>query len=184
MTAAAGRAGESVADQPQPASPSAKELERWLVELELEPVGSAERERVRSWDLRLDGRRRLGVSMTLILDRVVGLVVWVHYAPPLADSLRKTYRQLLRWNDELPFVKFAVAEDDRPVLSDEVPAAFLNRESLGLTVARLLAVCDLLYPESAKWVDRISRQEAGEGDAGVRLLNRYAHQLAELAAGT
>ena len=122
--------------------------------------------------------------MTLIFDPSVGLVCWVHYAPPLADSLRKVYRQLLRWNDELPFVKFAVADDDRPVLSDEVPAAFLDRDSVGLTLARLLAVCDLLYPDSARWVDRIKRPDGGAaaaGDAGVRLLERYAGQLGELA---
>lgn len=121
--------------------------------------------------------------MTLILDPALGLVAWVHYAPPLSDSLRKTYRQLLRWNDELPFVKFALSEDDRPVLAAEVAADRLDRESLGLTIARLLAVCDLLYEESRAWVDRISPPVGTAilpDESGRALLERYAADLGEL----
>ncbi len=155
-------------------------VEGWLGELGLTPLESAEREGVASWDLILDGRRRFGVPFTVILDPSIGLVVWVQYAPPLADSLRKVYRQLLRWNDELPFVKFAVGEDDQPVLSDEVAAANLTRDTLGLTLARLLAVCDLLYADSSKWVDRIVKRDVAASDAGARLLDRYAGQLGDL----
>lgn len=121
--------------------------------------------------------------MTLILDPALGLVAWVHYAPPLSDSLRKTYRQLLRWNDELPFVKFALSEDDRPVLAAEVAADRLDRESLGLTIARLLTVCDLLYEESRAWVDRISPPVGTPivpDESGRALLERYATDLGEL----
>ncbi len=122
------------------------------------------------------------MRLTLILDPALALVAWVHYAPPLADSLRKIYRQLLRWNDELPLVKFALGDEDRPVLVSEIPIERLDRESLGLTIARLLAVCDLLYPESSAWTDRIVRPTMGDGGpAGVRLLERYAGQLRELA---
>jgi hypothetical protein len=151
-----------------------------LADLGLEPAASAERDGVHSWDLTLDGRKRSGVRMTLILDASVGLVCWVHYAPPLADSLRKVYAQMLHWNDELPFVKFALGADDRPVLTDEVSMPELSRDAVGLTIARLLATCDFLYAESAKWVDRIVKPEAGGGDSGVRLLERYAIQLGEL----
>jgi hypothetical protein len=119
--------------------------------------------------------------LTLILDPALALVAWVHYAPPLTDSLRKAYHQLLRWNDELPLVKFALADDDRPVLSTEVAVERLDREALGLTIARLLAVCDLLYAESAAWTDRIARPPmGGAGPAGGQLLDRYAAQLREL----
>ena len=38
-----------------------------------------------------------------------------------ATMFRKSYRKLLRWNDEFPFVKFSVAEDERPVLAIEIP---------------------------------------------------------------
>jgi hypothetical protein len=125
--------------------------------------------------------------MTLILDPGLALVGWVHYAPPLSDNFRKTYRQLLRWNDELPFAKFAVTDDERPVLTAELAAAGLTRDGLGLLVARLLSICDLLYAESAKWVDRIKTPDGqarpGPADgAGVALLERYSGSLAELEA--
>ena len=162
---------------------SARTVEGWLRELGLAATDSVEREGVHSWDLVLDGRVRRGVRMTLIFDESVGLVCWVHYAPPLADGLRKVYRQMLRWNDELPFVKFALADDDRPVLSDEVPRASLSGDAIGMTVARLLAVCDLLYPESAGWVDRIAKAGALDELAGPGLLERYAGRLGELGTG-
>lgn len=150
------------------------------------PVERATREGVSSWDLLLDGRRRKRVRLTLILDPDLALVGWVHYAPPLSDSLRKTYRQLLRWNDELPFAKFAISEDERPALTAEVTVAELEPDRLGLLVARLLAICDLLYPESIAWVDRIKLPKQADAKArkpdpaGVALLERYASQLGEL----
>jgi hypothetical protein len=154
----------------------------WLGELGLSAVESAERDGVSSWDLVLDGRQRRAVRFTVIHQPALGAVVWVHYAPPLADNLRKTYSQLLHWNDELPFVKFTVADEERPMLSAEVAAPYLNRHALGLAIARLLAVCDLLYGESAGWVDRLGKPEAAGNDAGVRLLDRYVAELGELVA--
>jgi hypothetical protein len=147
--------------------------------LGLQPLERAEREGIHSWDLLLDGRLRRRVRLTLILDPGLDLLALVHYAPPLTDNVRRTYRQLLRWNDELPLVKFAVGADERPVLSAELAITALGRDALGLTVARLLAVCDLLYAESEEWVERLGRPE-GVGPAGVRLLERYAEQLGEL----
>jgi hypothetical protein len=169
-------------------------MEEWLAELGLVPVERAEREGVSSWDVVLDGRVRRDVRLTLIHDPTVGVVGWVHYAPPLSDRLRKSYRQLLRWNDELPFAKFAISEDERPVLTAEIPADQLGIDSLGLMVARLLAICDLLYEESAQWLDRGDRRPralaadapvAGSGGArpdGAALLDRFADRLGELAA--
>jgi len=138
------------------------------------------RDEVSSWDLMLDGKKRLAIRFTIIHQPSLGAVVWVHYAPPLADSMRKTYRQLLHWNDELPFVKFAVADEERPMLSAEIAAPFLTRDGLGLAIARLLAVCDLLYAESAGWVDRLGRPKAAGSGEGARLLDRYAKDLGEL----
>jgi 8-oxo-dGTP pyrophosphatase MutT (NUDIX family) len=152
----------------------------WLGELGLKPLESAEREDMGSWDLLLDGKKRLAIRFTVIHQPELGAVVWVHYAPPLADSLRKRYGQLLHWNDELPFVKFAVADEERPTLSAEIAAPFLTRDALGLALARLLAVCDLLYEESAPWVDRLGKPAAAGDGKGARLLDRYARQLGEL----
>ena len=92
-----------------------KELDGWLAELGLAPIERAERDEATSWDIVLDGRKRRALRITLILDPDVALIAYVYLAPPIADSFRKSYRQLLRWNDELPFAKFAVTEDERPV---------------------------------------------------------------------
>lgn len=159
-------------------------IEGWLTELGLEPFERAEREGVVSWDLLLDGRARRGIRVTLIHERYLGLVAWVHYAPPLTDGLRKAYRRLLRWNDELPFAKFALSEDERPVLTAEVAPDRLDRDAVGVIMARLVAICDLLYDETIDWLrprDRRSKAPASEPDpAGARLLERYAADLGEL----
>lgn len=161
-------------------------LDAWLAELRLEPVERAERDGVISRDLVLDGRRRHDVRMTLILDPAVALVCWVHFAPPLNDSFRVSYRQFLRWNDEFPFTKFALSEDERPVLMTEIPVDGLDRDVVGSAIARLLALCDLLLDQSVRWLwpgadhppapDRPSRQGA--------LMDRYAADLVELSPET
>jgi hypothetical protein len=139
-------------------------------------------EDITSWDLTLDGLRRFDVRMTLILDPSFAAIVWVHYAPPIGDSFRKSYRKLLHWNDDYPFAKFALAADERIVLTTEVVPALLSRDELGLAIARLLTICDQLLEESAGWLwiggrippagDRVSRQ--------VGLFARYADRLADL----
>jgi hypothetical protein len=172
-----------------PAMPSADpsvvgpaDVERWLDELGLSPDTRNERESLTSWDLRLDGRRRFDLPITIILDPGLALICWVHYAPPIGDALRKSYRLLLRWNDEFPFAKFSLAEDGRPVLMAELPIATVDRDALGLALARALAISDRLLEESASWLwiggripdttARISR--------GAALIDRFADQLPEL----
>jgi len=157
-------------------------IDAWLSELALAPDGRAERDGITSWDLLLDGARRHDIRVTLILDPSLALLCWVHYAPPITDSFRVSYRKFLRWNDELPFVKFAVSIDERPVLTAELPVASLDRDALGMALARLVTVCDLLLDESLKWLfpgakvaptpKRVSRH--------VALLARYADRLGEL----
>ena len=163
-------------------TPVALDVEGWLTELGLVPADRAERDGVASWDVVLDGRRRFDIPVTVILDPALACIVWVHYAPPLTDGFRRSYRKLLRWNDEFPFAKFAVATDERPVLTAELPIRHVDRDELGLTIARLLAMCDQLAEESARWIwldgkvppagERVSRQ--------VGLFARYAERLAEL----
>lgn len=158
-----------------------------MVELGITPIERAEREGATSWDLRFDGRRRRGLRVTLILDPDVALVAWVHFGPPISDNFRKSYRQLLRWNDELPFAKFAVSEDERPVLTAEAPVEGLDRDVVGLLLARVLAICDLVHDDALKLMGELRRRDAspvaGEPDpAGAALLERYAADLAELNA--
>jgi len=162
-------------------------IDRWLPELGLTPVDRAERDGASSWDLVLDGRRRRALRLTLILDPDVALIAWVHFAPPMTDNFRKAYRQFLRWNDELPFAKFAVSEDERPVLTSEVPAAGLDRDVVGGLIARVLAIADLVNNRTMELIAELSRSQvklAGtEPDpAGVALLERYAASLSELSA--
>ena len=132
------------------------DVERWLDELGLRPDTRTDREGVTSWDLRLDGRRRFDVPITLILDPALALIVWVHFAPPIGDAFRKSYRRLLRWNDEFPFAKFSLAEDERPILTVELPTAAAGRDDLGIAIARSLAIADRL----------LESRPAGCGSAG------------------
>jgi hypothetical protein len=161
-----------------------RDIDAWLSELGLEAVERDEREGVTSWDLVVDARRRQDIRLTLILDPRVALIAWIQYAPPLNDSFRVSYRKFLRWNDELPFAKFAVSEDDRPVLTAEVPIERLDADELGLTIARLLAICDLLLDESVHWLWPGARQapEPTRPSRQAALLDRYATRLSELMA--
>src|SRR4026209_2823572 len=102
------------------------DIERWLDELDLTTEARSDREGVTSWDLRLDGRRRFDLPVTLILDPELALFCWVHSAPPIGDAFRKSYRRLLRWNDEFPFAKFSVGEDERPPPAGELPIGALG----------------------------------------------------------
>jgi hypothetical protein len=134
----------------------------------------------------LDGRKRRGLRITLILDPQVALIAYVYLAPPIADSFRKSYRQLLRWNDELPFAKFAVTEDERPVLTLEASADNLSRDDVGRLLARSLAIADLIHDKAIALMGELRRRhavivETSEPDpAGVALLDRYANEVAEL----
>jgi hypothetical protein len=170
-----------IADQGVTVRPA--DVEHWLDELGLRPDARSDREGVTSWDLRLDGRRRFDVPITLILDPHVALIVWVHFAPPIADAYRKSYRRLLRWNDEFPFAKFSLAEDERPILTVEIAPDLAGRDALGIAIARSLAIADQLIEESASWLwigGRIP-DSSGRTSRGEAVLERYRAELGELA---
>ncbi|MEX1296068.1 MAG: YbjN domain-containing protein [Candidatus Limnocylindrales bacterium] len=164
------------------AGPVAATVDAWLEELGLEVIDRGERDGITSWDLRLDGQRRADIRLTLILDPASVMLLWVHFAPPLNDSFRVSYRQFLRWNDELPFVKFALSADDRPVLASELPVEGLEQDGLGLAIGRLLAVCDLTLQRSVVWLypGRKTPPPMGRPSRQSALFERYADELAEL----
>lgn len=173
---------------PRASAVSPADVEAWLSELGLEPLERADREGVASWDLVLDGRRRAALRVTLILDPSLALICWAHYAPPISDSFRKSYRMLLHWNDELPFVKFSLGDDERPLLVAELPVETLGVDALGLALARELAVADRFLAESTDWLKSGGWPTTPVADdaaptAGTRLLDRYADRLAELLEG-
>jgi hypothetical protein len=170
------------ASQPGTA-PSPADVEQWLADLGLEPLARADRDGVTSWDLRLDGRRRFDLPVTLILDPSLALIAWVHFAPPIMDAYRKSYRKLLRWNDEFPFVKFSLAEDDRPILAIEIGLAGASAEELGASLVRAALIADQLLEESAAWLWIGGRMpdHRGREPRNVALLARFEGRFPELA---
>ncbi len=168
---------------PAPMTPSADAVVGWLATLGLDVGPGVEREHVVAWDVTLDGRRRLDLRTTVILDQELGAIVWAHLAPPLGDSLRKAYRTLLRWNDEYPFAKFSLAEDGRPILTVEVPARWLDEEELGLALARVIGVADRLFDETRGWLwigGRVPSGYDARERRTERLVSRFAPRLPEL----
>jgi Putative bacterial sensory transduction regulator len=167
------------------------DVERWLADLGLEPVERAERDGIASWDLVLDGRRRFDLRVTVILDPSLALICWAHFAPPISDMFRKSYRKLLRWNDEFPFAKFSIGDDERPLLAIELPIGDVMAtpdaqrvETLGLALARIVGIADRLLDESAPWLwigGRMPDQSA-RTPRNPAFLARYEESLAELGA--
>jgi hypothetical protein len=173
------------------------DVERWLADLGLEPVERAERDGIASWDLVLDGRRRFDLRVTVILDPSLALICWAHFAPPINDMFRKSYRKLLRWNDEFPFAKFSVGEDERPLLAVELPIDGLaaaaadtgsgaGADALGLALARIVGIADRLLDETMAWL-WIGGRMPDQGDRTPRnaaLVDRFAGRLPELFEAT
>jgi hypothetical protein len=135
----------------------------------------------------LDGRRRFDLRVTVILDPSLALICWAHLAPPINDMFRKSYRKLLRWNDEFPFAKFSVGEDERPLLAVELPIETVgpdDGEQLGVALARIVGIADRVFDDTAAWLwigGRIPDQ-SGRTPRNEAFLARYAAQLDELAA--
>jgi len=158
------------------------DVEGWFTDLGLVPSERADREGIASWDLVVDGRRRFDLRVTVILDPALAVICWAHYAPPISDMFRKSYRKLLRWNDEFPFAKFSVGEDERPLLAIELPIETASTDQLGLAIARILGIADRLIEESKDWIwlgGRIPEQD-GRVSGNAALLERYRGRLPEL----
>jgi hypothetical protein len=178
-----------------PGAPTVRpaDVERWLADLGLEPVERAERDGIASWDLVLDGRRRFDLRVTVILDPSLALICWAHFAPPINDMFRKSYRKLLRWNDEFPFAKFSVGEDERPLLAVELPIDGLaavaagpdggaGADALGLALARIVGIADRLLDESKAWL-WIGGRMPEQGDRKPRnaaFVDRFEGRLPEI----
>jgi Putative bacterial sensory transduction regulator len=161
------------------------DVERWLSDLGLEPVDRAERDGITSWDLVLDGRRRFDLRVTVIYDPSLALICWAHFAPPIGDMFRKSYRKLLRWNDEFPFAKFGIGEDERPLLTVELPIEQITRDegedALGLALARIVGIADRVLDESAGWLWLGGRMpdQSGRTARNATFLDRFEGRLPE-----
>ncbi len=148
------------------------DIERWLGELGLEIVGASGglEDLAFSRDVVVDGDRRLDLRVTVAWVAGVGCSLWAYYGLEAMEIPKRTYARMLRANFDYPFVKFAMTDDDRPMLMTELPAAALDRDELGRGLARLAIVADRLLEETSNavadrgelpdWSGRTSRNPA------------------------
>jgi hypothetical protein len=102
-----------------------------------------------SRDLLLDGTRRFDLRTTVAWVDGVGLAAWAYYGDEEMDVSKRIYARMLRANYEYPFVKFALTDDDRPMLMTELPPHGLDQGALARTLVRLTIVADRLLDETA-----------------------------------
>jgi hypothetical protein len=125
-------------------------------------------------DVMLDGLRRFDLRTTVAWVDGVGTSLWAYYGLEAMEIPKRIYARMLRANFDYPFVKFAMTDDDRPMLMTELPTSAIDRDELGRGLVRLTVVADRLLEETAHavadrgilpdWSDRVSRN-AGLTDA-------------------
>ena len=147
-------------------------LDAWLAELGLEVIGGggAASDPAFSRDVLMDGARRFDLRTTVAWVDGVGLSAWAYYGDEGLEVPKRVYARMLRANFEYPFVKFALTDDDRPMLMIELPANGLDRDALARALVRLTVVADRLLDETATavadrgnlpdWTERTSRNAA------------------------
>lgn len=126
-------------------------IDAWLSELGIEVVAASgsPAEPAFSRDLILDGHRRFDLRITVAWVAGVGCSLWAYYGLEEMEISRRVSLRMLRANFDYPFVKFALTDDDRPMLMTELPSSALDRDELGRGVVRLLVVADRLLEETA-----------------------------------
>ena len=144
-------------------------LDLWLRELGVEIVAASggAGDPAMTRDVVLDGDRRFDLRVTVAWVAGVGLSLWAYYGLEAMEIPKRVYARMLRANFDYPFVKFAMTDDDRPMLMTELPAAGLDRGELGRGLVRLAVVADRLLEETAPavadrgdlpdWSERTSR---------------------------
>jgi hypothetical protein len=123
----------------------------------------------------LDGERRFDLRVTVAWVAGLGLSVWAYYGPEAMEIPKRTFLRMLRASFDHPFVKFAMTDDDRPMLMTEIPPAAASRDELGRGLARVVIVADRLLEETANAVADHGRLPDWEGRVGrnPRLLEEY-----------
>jgi hypothetical protein len=144
-------------------------LDRWLEELGVAVVAAAGApgEGALTRDVVIDGLRRHDLRVTVAWVAGVGGSLWAYYGLEAMEIPKRIYARMLRANFDYPFVKFAMTDDDRPMLMTEWPTRALDRDELGRGLVRLSVVADRLLEETAHavadrgvlpdWSDRESR---------------------------
>ena len=152
-------------------------LDGWLRELGVEVVDvrddpgglSATR------DVIVDGTRRFDLRITVAWVDGVGLSLWAYYGQEAMEIPRRVYHRMLRAGFDYPLVKFALTDDDRPMLMSEFPPSAVTREELGRGLARLTIVADRLLDETRPAIrDRGELPDwSGRQSRNVALLERF-----------
>lgn len=132
-------------------SDEAASIDRWLGELGIEVVGASgdPASGALSRDVVVDGTRRFDLRVTVAWVSGVGTSLWAYYGLEAMEIPKRVYARMLRANFEYPFVKFALTDDDRPMLMTELPPGALDRDELGRALVRLAVVADRLLEETA-----------------------------------
>ena len=128
-----------------------------------------------SRDVILDGDRRFDLRVTVAWASGMGLHLWGYYGLDAMELPRRTLLRLLSANAEYPFVKFAVTEEDRPMLIAELPPTAVSRDELGLALTRMVVVADRLLDDTAPAIADRGRLPTWVGRTGRNqgLLARY-----------
>jgi len=162
-------------------SDPAPPIDAWLQELNVEVVDAADAPGAEalSRDVILDGRRRLDLRVTVAWVGGVGCSLWAYYGLEAMEIPKRVFGRMLRANFEYPFVKFAMTDDDRPMLMTELPSAGMDRDELGRGLTRLLVVADRLLEETAPAVaDRgVIPDWSGRTRRNAALLERYGPEV-------
>ena len=126
-------------------------IDRWLGELGLETVGAAgtPADGAFSRDLVVDGDRRRDLRVTVAWVSGVGVSLWAYYGLEAMEIPKRIFFRMLRANFDYAYVKFAMTDDDRPMLMTELPTSSLDRDELGRGITRLAVVADRLLEETA-----------------------------------
>ena len=150
-------------------SDEAASIDAWLAELGVETVGASggATDPAMSRDVVVDGARRFDLRVTVAWVAGVGTSLWAYYGLEAMEIPKRIYARMLRANFEYAFVKFAMTDDDRPMLMTELPPGSLDRDELGRGLVRLTIVADRLLEETAHavtdrgllpdWRDRTNR---------------------------
>jgi hypothetical protein len=169
-----------VSEEPPP-------IDRWLDEIGLEVVDAAgsAADAAFSRDVVVDGERRLDLRLTVAWVSGVGVSLWAYYGLEAMEIPKRIFARMLRANFEYPFVKFAMTDDDRPMLMTELPTRALHRDELGRAITRIIVVADRLLEETAHAVaDRgILPDWHGREGRNASLLRAYRAEVeAEMPA--
>ena len=131
-------------------SEGAPDIDAWLAELGVEVIGTgdpAAEALVR--DVEVDGERRYDLRVTVAWVEGIGLSLWAYYGLEAMEIPKRVFHRMLRANFDYPFVKFAMTDDDRPMLMTELPVTAVDRDALGRGLVGLALVADRLLDETA-----------------------------------